>query len=414
MRKIARSPSRLIAVCVLTALAAAACSDSASPPRKTTPVASETAAPTSTLPEARVAFFADLSDPDAGPVVYPALQGVKVALQGAADRGVLPVDLSVDVLDTQGDPARFRDLASQEAADPQVLAAIVAPFELEPTGVAAMLGDAGLPTVSLSTFGATRSPRGPADSYRAVAPIRREEQLLVAASTRSAGRGGQVCLVGDGQAASRQLLAGVARGLQGRIAMHLELPADQRTVPDPILARIAKSGCAAVVWGGYADEGAALRKALAAERPVAAFVVSDAAKALDYLTAAGRGARGTLASCACVDLTTSTKLGVQRFINRFQYATGAAPGVYAAEGYDVGNMLVRAIHRGGARRALVAGELGAPFAGIAGRYVFRASGELDPRVARVRLFRAEGSRWIPSPLGTISARRAGRSRAAAG
>ena len=94
---------------------------------------------------------------------------------------------------------------------------------------------------------------------------------------------------------------------------------------------------------------------------------------------------------------------MQRFINRFQYATGAAPGVYAAEGFDVGNMLVRAIDRGGPRRRDLAGALGTPFVGIAGPYAFRPNGELDPAVARVRLFRAEGSRWLPASVDSVAA-----------
>jgi arginine/ornithine transport system substrate-binding protein len=101
-------------------------------------------------------------------------------------------------------------------------------------------------------------------------------------------------------------------------------------------------------------------------------------------------------SCSCVDLTTSSRLDAQRFINAFQFDVGASPGPYAVEGWDAGNAFVDAIRAGAITRQRVTAELAGRrrYAGLAGTYAFGADGELRPRSAPIRFYRAEGGRWI--------------------
>jgi ABC-type branched-subunit amino acid transport system substrate-binding protein len=109
-----------------------------------------------------------------------------------------------------------------------------------------------------------------------------------------------------------------------------------------------------------------------------------------------------VAACPCADLSTSTDLAAQRFIQDYQADFGLPPGAFAAEAWDVAGMFVRAFRAGATSRAQVLASLWGTdrFRGLANTYVFEPDGELAPGSARVRLFRDEGGRWIqlPSPM----------------
>ena len=82
----------------------------------------------------KVAFFQDATVPGASQVVTPSYLALRLALADALDRGSIPVAPEVVDLDTEGDPAKAAELATEVAEDPSYVAAVVAPFSVEARG----------------------------------------------------------------------------------------------------------------------------------------------------------------------------------------------------------------------------------------------------------------------------------------
>jgi ABC-type branched-subunit amino acid transport system substrate-binding protein len=94
-------------------------------------------------------------------------------------------------------------------------------------------------------------------------------------------------------------------------------------------------------------------------------------------------------------VSTSRALKDRRFVNAYQAANGLAPGIYAAEAWDAGEMvahpLERGIHDRSGMNAAIAGLQ--TWDGVSGLLRFDFDGELvRPQVG---LFVATGTRWLP-------------------
>ena len=141
-----------------------------------------------------------------------------------------------------------------------------------------------------------------------------------------------------------------------------------------------------------------------------ALVGSSAMKTESYLSTTDDAGDGTIVTCACVDLGSSTRPEARRFIHDFQSRFGSPPGVFGAEGWDAGGMLLAAFRAGAQDRRTVAAALSTAdgYEGLANTYRFDDDGELDPGSARVHVFRAEGVRWDPVGEGGRGGAAAGR------
>ena len=133
-----------------------------------------------------------------------------------------------------------------------------------------------------------------------------------------------------------------------------------------------------------------------ARRPLA-LVGSSSMKTDLYLSTTDGAGDGTIVTCACVDLGSSTRPEVRRFIHDFQSRYGSPPGVFGAEGWDAGGMLLATFRAGAQDRRTVAAALSTVdgYEGLANTYRFDQDGELEPGSAQVHVFRAEGVRWDP-------------------
>ncbi len=399
-------PRTALSVC-LSAVALAACT-------KATTDVTATTSPSPHVPVAvKVAFIEDLSSDAATTRSAPAFQGAKLAFDNATLAGDLPVSLEIVGLDTKGDPASGAAIAQQIARDPSFVGAMEAPFLSATVQEAAtdVLSDAGVPTFTLSTLGARLANNGWPAWRRIVADVLREGQIVggfVDALPRP-GRG--MCLLGDGTAASREFLGAVATSTPTRVALRGRVGAGQE--PSPALAdEVTKARCGAVVWGGSAGAGGLVRRSLppnGSRRPFV-FVGGDALKDPTYLLVAGATGLGTVATCPCADLSTSTSFAARRFIQDYQSDFGLPPGPYAAEAWDVARMFLQAFRTGASTRAETRSALWSSdrFRGLANDYRFAPDGALTPGSARVRLYRDEGGRWIPiGPARSVSAGRDG-------
>lgn len=393
--------ARLVALGLLVAMSAGACTGDASPgppgPRSASastspPAPSSTAAPVAVT----VAFVEALDGGDSAGRVAPAFQAVSLAFANAEVFGNLPVEVDVVTFDIGGDPTRTSEIAAELAADPSVVAAIGAPG----LGAQTVLGDAldaaGVPWVSLSGLGSGLGDRGWNGWRRLVADVAAQGSTLARmVDALHASRAG-VCAIGDGSRAARSLLGAAVPALRADVLLREVVPEGQTEIAGAASAA-AEAGCGVVLWAGEGGLGAALRRQLVEEGlHRVAFVGGDRMRDQDYLDAAGPAAEGTLATCPCVDLSTSTELAAQRFIQDYQAEFGLPPGPYAVEAWDAARLLIDVLRDGATTREEVATGLSATrsFDGLGGVYAFGTGGDLAHPEEAVRRFRVEGGRWI--------------------
>jgi ABC-type branched-subunit amino acid transport system substrate-binding protein len=377
---------------LLLALVAGACTS----PRPAEPTTAPPTRPAgAVLPDLQIAFVENLAPDGAAQRVAPAFEGARLAVDSAALRGAIETGVRIVPFDTGGTPAGISAVAEQIADDPTVVAAIVAPQLTGQIALGDRLNGSGVPTISLSTLGPALPQQGWTDWRRAVPDIGSEAATLVSALREVTGER-RTCLLSEGSPPSVALIHAVAAALGRRPALRLGLP---DTVPDDpsVIASIQGAGCRSIVWGGTPTGGALLRVALVENglRAVRIFG-GESLKDASYITTVGPRGRGTIAVCPCADLSTSTDLRAQRFIQDYQSAFGVPPGPFAAEAWDVARMILDAISTGATSRALVAAELDRTrtFAGLARDYAFARNGSLVDQAGAVRVYRDEGVRWV--------------------
>jgi branched-chain amino acid transport system substrate-binding protein len=339
----------------------------------------------------KVAFLEDLSLENATSMVVPAFQGAKLAID-AASRSGLGVELVAE--DTGGDPARAVEIARRLAADPSVIAVIVGPYLTGLDDAASILNGAGMRVASLAVAGPDPVASGLTTWLQAVAG-QADEARAIASQLDALAAGGPVCL-----GASSSAEPDVSTALSAMVERPATISTGNGSGPvgtGAMTGRVADAGCSVLFWGGSGPEVARVRLWLdAAGLEDITLVGAEEAKDPSFLAAAGTAGDGTLVACACADLTTWTSLAARRFIQNFQADFGLPPGPYAAEAWDVAEMLLVAI-RGGARTRsgmLTFASAGGRYLGLTGSYAFNPDGSLMGARSKVNLYRDVGGRWI--------------------
>jgi branched-chain amino acid transport system substrate-binding protein len=356
------------------------------------PVSSRSTSPDDPI-ELKVAYFSDSELDEPYQHELPALQGLRLAFTRAAQANTSPATIDLVELDTHGDAVSALALARQVASDPAYVAAVAAPFWEAPDEVRQLLDDAGLVVVDLSESGELASTW--TGRLRMVPPLDAQVEAMAAYLRKHAGPG-SVCVAHDGKAYGISLASDLSAALGRWKAKGSFVVADEPSA-GVVVGELRHAGCAVVAWTGFGTMAAALRVALTdAGMASVPMVGSDAMKTDGFLEDAMAAGEGTVVFCGCVDLTTSTELSAQVFIHDYQSEYGSAPGLFASEGLDAGNLLLAALRstaptRDGLRSALASIR---SFEGLARSYAFDDAGEIvNPRIRR---FVDRGQRWVPA------------------
>ena len=390
---------RSIALALVTVLAAACSGHGGPDASRTTTISGAPATGTSVDPvPVKIAVFEDLSNEDPVQLVTPSYLGLQLALtEGAVG---LPVSPQLVALDVQGDPVRALDLARQVAADPTYVAAVIAPFWAETKAVGDILNAARIPTLSLSALAPDLSSYGWSAWRRLVPTQPRQADSLAALLASTANRVSGVCLVRDATSYATALSGLLKQRLKHLVAKVITI-STAPGVTDAFgqaVAQIASAGCRTIAWTGFAASGALLRTTLSeAGLSGVTMYAADAVKDEGFLTLTGGSGNGTVVTCPCADLATSTDPAAQRFVHDYQSQFGSSPGVYGVEGWDLGSMLLTAFHAGASDKGAVATALQAvgQMRGLAGLYAWTSTGELSSSAVRVHTFVDRGQRWTP-------------------
>jgi branched-chain amino acid transport system substrate-binding protein len=147
--------------------------------------------------------------------------------------------------------------------------------------------------------------------------------------------------------------------------------------------KVKSSGADAVFYGGYYCDFALFAKALRSAGYTGQLFSDDGSLDPHYVSGAGTTvAQGTLISCPCQDLTTST--GASSFVSQFKALAGFPIGTYSGEAYDATNTIIDAMKvlagmhgAGSITRAEVVQELHAiSYKGLTKTLKFQANGEV--------------------------------------
>lgn len=369
---------------VAIALLAAACTPAA--PAGPDGAPSPTAGPRSPV-EIKVAFLEDPRDEEARDRVLPAFQGSEVAFTAARLETADPVAVDLVPIDLSSDPTAIEDVAR----DPTFVAAIIAP-DVHGDAVATELTAAGLGVLDLSTY-ARHVPSGAGAWRRLVPSLRAQGTALGALATAGpVGRRG-ACLLED-PATAVGLLRPVAAALEGRIAVSASV------TPSESAAVVRRAGCRLVVWDGDGSSAAeTLLELAAAELDRVRLLGGERLRDASFLDLASDAAERSVSVCGCADVSTSTALPAQRFIQNYQSEYGLPPGPHSVEAWDAAHLLLRALRESEPSRRGVRDWLdrATTFEGLVAVYTFDPDGGLASPEALVRLSTVGGGRWVPLP-----------------
>jgi hypothetical protein len=333
----------------------------------------------------RIAFLFDGSWGDADEVTGPTLAGLRFAALGSGDPD------TIQPLNVRDEGAA--ELLREVAADPAVVAVVVAPWTSPPAGAQEVLAAERMPVVSLTWSWGPPAIDAP---YLRLAPdLTTEADLLVAAGGPAADVTVARCVAGDTHPTSEPLRLAVGRasaraGASVRDAGVVD--PDQAATAAAVAARLARFGCRVVVWTGGAD---ALDLLVEAAPEVRTVVATSRTK-----TEGGIGvgvthpARRLVTVCACADIALSRRPDLRRFVHDYQTESGSAPGPFAIEAFDVGRWVLGTAADG---RAAVAArlDLAGAIPGLLGTYRVDAEGSLLSGPTPPGAWRAFGSRWLP-------------------
>lgn len=343
----------------------------------------------------KIAFIEQAPTIDAQRSVAPAFQGAKLALANAGLSGELPVQADLVAMDVSG-PGRAAEVVAEIASDPGFVAAIGAPHLGHQIGLGDALDAAGVPWISLSSSGARLGSREWTGFRRLVADDRAQGRKMAAVADALPGAKAGVCVIGDGTPASGTVLRSARSSLRATVLLRDTVSEASSSIAVAAAESIGV-GCLVVLWGGDSSAGAELRRELVQNGLASATLIgSDRTKDDLFLQAAGPDGEGSLATCPCVDRSTSTDLATQRFIQDYQAEYGLPPGPYSVEAWDAARMLVSTFRAGASTRADVRFGIDGigSFDGLGRTYRFGPGGDLLPGTGVVHVYRDDAGRWV--------------------
>ena len=334
-----------------------------------------------------IAYLFDGEPPDAELVSAPALAGLELAAHEAGAVEIEPVNLGLartEVMST------LRALAEDRA----VAAAVIAPWTAPPAGSIDLLAAHGLPVVSLSW--AWGPPSEGDGVWLSLVAGQAREAVLLLSTADVAPEGATLCLAGDDHPTSRDLLATAEELARATGDPDIAMGGTVAGGGAPVADRIEDAGCPVLAWTGGTSGAAAVLSRLP-EDP--GLVVGSSRIGTEDGLALATAGRDVITACACVSVNLSLEPEHMRFVHDLQAASGAPPGPYAVEAYDVGRFLLGLVAGAGSddpRGVLTAAlEDTVEIPGLAGSYRVEPDGSRAPQTLTAGAWEAVGSRWLP-------------------
>src|SRR5207247_7964840 len=264
--------------------------------------------------------------------------------------GKLPVKITIEGQDTGGSGDQASPLADKVVNDSTVVGIIGPAFSGESAAVGDRFDQAGIPFITpsatddaLATHGWTHWFRGVGNnSDEAKVAVPYIQNILAPNCTSVAS---------DGSAYGHGLAAIVYSQLSD---LAQPVKAEEQVQPgqkdySALVSKISSSGCKVLFYGGYSPEGGLIRKQMAdAGLSKVAMIGGDGLKDDTFLSTSGNAGEGTFAVCPCVSPTdlASGNDQITTLISDYKAKFGEDPGIYALEGWDIGQVYISAVQAG--------------------------------------------------------------------
>jgi branched-chain amino acid transport system substrate-binding protein len=301
---------------------------------------------------------------------------IQLAVDQANDRGDLPVRLTLEVFDTQADPAQAPQLAIKAVTDRGVVGVVGPMTSGEVKAAAPIFEEAGLPFVTVAT-NPDLARHGWKTFHRLIAND--DTQASEMARYLAVGlKARTVSLVHDNTEYGRGLAELIGSALRERGVATAIDAIDPKALDYSAAVNIVKARRPdAVFYGGYYPEAGRLVKQLRDAGFTAPFLSGDAAKDPALAQSARSAAEGVVVSCPCSDLDHQADPATPAFAGAYQHRFGRPPPLYSAEAYDGAALLIDAIRRGARTRDTVLANLDtARLDGVTKTFSFQPDGEV--------------------------------------
>ncbi|HVL32703.1 MAG TPA: branched-chain amino acid ABC transporter substrate-binding protein, partial [Actinomycetota bacterium] len=304
----------------------------------------------SSKPTVRVGFIGDLTGANSA-IVTPGRDAAKLAFKLANQDADFPVNVEFVPKDNKdASESTAPGLAQQLINDPKVLGVIGPAFSGETSAVGPLFKNAGLAHISQSATRADLTAQGWHTFFRGVGGD--ADQAKAAADLVKAIGCKKIALIND-KSPYGQGYIDIARENLDKSSIVLDegiAPAtDYTTLVDSLLSNEPD----VVLYGGYVAQGPLIVKQMRAKGVDALFVCGDGCKDDKFVTDAGADASGVLFTCPCLDPNVSDAADAKDFVSKFQAEYNKAPGIYAAEAWDVAQIFIAALKSGATDRAAV-------------------------------------------------------------
>ncbi|WP_457206418.1 branched-chain amino acid ABC transporter substrate-binding protein [Nocardioides sp. P5_C9_2] len=275
-------------------------------------------------------------------IVLPSVDGAKLALkQWSAENEDCNIELVE--FDTEGDPAKATPVATKMATDDTFLGVIGGAFSGETRATKAIYGDAGLTMISQSATATDLTQEDPSPVFHRVVGYDDVQGAAIAKYLSDVIGAKKVFVIDNSDAYGEPLAAKVSSEL-GDLVTASDKTQVAQTDFSPTVSKVNASKPDAIFYGGYIAEAAPLLKQLRDAGIEVPFVGGDGLYGADFGKAAGAAGEGAIITCPCVPIEDGT------FADDFEGETGAAPGAYAAEGFDAMTIFLDAFADGARTR----------------------------------------------------------------
>lgn len=285
----------------------------------------------------KIGFFGALTGPAAA-LGQNIRQGSELAINEYnaenADCKVTLVDF-----DSQGSPDQAPSLATSAAGDEKIIGVVGPAFSGESAAAGPLFAEAGLPTITPSATNPALADNGWDTFHRMLGND--ASQGPAAATYISDVVGAKKVFVMDDASEYGKGLADIVKESLGDAVTDTDTIQAGQTDFSASVTKVKSSGADALFFGGYYAEASLIISQLREGGWQGTFVVADGVKDPAFVDGAKKAAEGTIITCPCVPPEEAPE-----FFEAFQAEYDAAPGTYAAEGYDAAKVFLDGIADG--------------------------------------------------------------------
>lgn len=290
----------------------------------------------------KVGFFGDLTGGNSA-LVTGSRNGAALAIEQrntVGDLGVTVEFMPIDNKDASSDTAP--SVEQKFIQDKGVVGVIGGAFSGETLAVGELFSEAGLAHVSPSATNPDITTHG--------WPFFRLLSTDVVQGAKAAalidGLGCEAIAVINDKTDYGQGLADVVSAELAKLGTTVALTEGIEPTTDytTLVASIEAAKPDLIFYGGYTKETSLIIKQLREAGVDALFMSGDGSKEQVIVDQAGAAnAEGTILTCPCADPNVATDDASMKFVADYTAKYGAAPSIYAAEGYDAGLVMLEAI-----------------------------------------------------------------------